>query len=86
MEWYIPLDDVAVYNILADGCHEIIYQTGACFEWQNPEPSGFAVAQFSFRTEAQMIETVEMIHALLARVKPSKAFLIMHDWTQRTPV
>jgi|PlaIllAssembly_1097288.scaffolds.fasta_scaffold00001_64 hypothetical protein len=37
MELHISLAEGNCYNTLADGCHEICYQTGACFEWVYPE-------------------------------------------------
>ena len=77
IELHISLAEDGVYNILSDGCHEIIYQTGACFEWKHPEPPGFAVARFSFRTEAQGQVAVKMLLALMSRVAPSKSFLII---------
>lgn len=85
MELHIPTEEAEVYNILSDGCHEIIYQTGACFEWQYPELPGFAIAKFSFRTQAQEVEAVKMIHTLLSRVDPSKAYLVLHGCRRGRP-
>lgn len=80
IELHIPLEEDSVYNILSDGWHEITYQVGSCFEWEYPEPEGFSVAKFSFRTEYQGIETVRMLKGLLASIAPSKAYLVLHGY------
>lgn len=66
MELHIALTENNSYNALADGCHEICYQTGARFEWVYPEVEGWAIAQFRFRNAAQATTATKMLVDLWA--------------------
>jgi hypothetical protein len=67
VELHISLAEHNDYNTLADGCHEICYQTGACFEWVYPEVEGWAIAVFSFRNDGQAIAATRMLAELCER-------------------
>lgn len=76
MELRISLAEDNCYNTLADGCHEICYQTGACFEWVYPEVEGWAIAVFSFRNDGQETAATKMLIKLCKSVAPESHRLL----------
>lgn len=82
VELHISLAEDNSYNVLADRCHDICYDTGACFEWLYPEKLGWAIAQFSFRTDGQQEQATRMLVDLCSKAsKPSHFILILKDAT-----
>lgn len=70
MHLCISTVDIEWYNFLADGCHEISYQTGACFEWVNPETEEWTIALWSFKNDEQEKVVTELLYSLCSRALP----------------